>query len=76
VDGFVDVIGKPANCAAVVLTQPRLSLDLSAAWEKPGRVFVMKCQARSLQFTLPMRAILVSIPRLSVRASDIPDSVT
>ena len=40
VDGFVDVIGEHANCAAMVLTQPRLALDLSAFWEKPGRVFV------------------------------------
>jgi len=40
VDGFVDVIGAHANCAAVVLTQPRLALDLSSLWKRPGRVFV------------------------------------
>ena len=40
VDGFVDVIGEHANCAAVVLTQPRLALDLSASWKKPGRMFI------------------------------------
>ena len=39
-DGFVDFIGAHANCAAVVLTQPRLALDLSAFWEKPGHVFI------------------------------------
>jgi hypothetical protein len=39
VDGFVDFIGAHANCAAMVLTQPRLALDLSALWNKPGQVF-------------------------------------
>lgn len=39
VDGFVDFIGAHANCAAMVLTQPRLALDLSALWNKPGHVF-------------------------------------
>lgn len=39
-DGFVDFIGQHANCAAMVLTQPRLALDLSAFWAKPGRMFV------------------------------------
>jgi len=38
--GFADFIGKHANCAAVVLTQPRLALDLSEIWKKPGHVFV------------------------------------
>lgn len=39
-DGFVDFIGKHANCEAQVLTQPRLALDLSGLWQKPGHVFV------------------------------------
>ncbi len=39
-DGFVDFIGKHANCEAWILTQPRLALDLSAFWQKPGRVYV------------------------------------
>ena len=39
-DGFVDFIGKHANCEAMVLTEPRLTVDLSAAWEKPGHVYV------------------------------------
>lgn len=40
VDGFVDVIGPHADCEAQILTQPRLALDLSGFWDKPGRVFV------------------------------------
>lgn len=39
-DGFVDVIGKHANCEAQAFTEPRLALDLSSLWNKPGRVFV------------------------------------
>jgi len=38
-DGFVDFIGKHANCEAWILTQPRLALDLSALWHKPGNVY-------------------------------------
>lgn len=40
IDGFVDFIGSHANCEAQVLTQPRLALDLSGLWHKPGRVYV------------------------------------
>lgn len=39
-DGFVDVIGKHANCEAMVLTEPRLTVDLSRLWSKPGHVYV------------------------------------
>ena len=39
-DGFLDVVGEHANCAATVLTQPRLAMDLSAFWQKPGQVYV------------------------------------
>ena len=38
-DGFVDFIGKHANCEAMVLTEPRLTLDLSALWNKPGHLY-------------------------------------
>ena len=39
-DGFVDFIGKHANCEAWILTQPRLALDLSALWRKPGNIYI------------------------------------
>ena len=39
-DGFVDFIGKHANCEAMVLTEPRLTMDLSRLWHKPGHVYV------------------------------------
>lgn len=39
-DGFVDFIGKHANCEAMVLTEPRLTLDISTLWDKPGHVYV------------------------------------
>ena len=38
-DGFVDFIGKHANCEAMVLTEPRLTLDLSGLWDKPGHLY-------------------------------------
>ena len=39
VNGFVDFTGRHANCAAQVLTTPRVMLDLSAYWHRPGRLY-------------------------------------
>lgn len=39
-NGFVDFTTRHANCAAQILTTPRLLLDLSAYWHKPGVVYV------------------------------------
>ena len=38
--GFVDFTGSHANCEAQVLTTPRLVLDVSGFWRKPGRLYV------------------------------------
>jgi len=40
VNGFADFTTRHANCAAQVLTTPRVMLDLSAYWRKPGVLFV------------------------------------
>lgn len=40
VNGFVDLTTRHANCAAQVLTTPRVMLDLSAYWQKPGVLYV------------------------------------
>ncbi len=39
-DGFVDFIGRHANCEAQILSQPQLMLDLFGFWQKPGKVYV------------------------------------
>jgi nucleoside-specific outer membrane channel protein Tsx len=39
-EGFVDFIGRHANCAAWIMAYPRLMLDLSGLWQKPGTVYV------------------------------------
>ena len=39
-DGFVDFVGRHANCEAWILTSPRLMMDLSSLWEKPGKVYI------------------------------------
>jgi nucleoside-specific outer membrane channel protein Tsx len=38
--GFVDFTGAHANCEAQVLTTPRVVLDVSAFWKKPGDLYV------------------------------------
>jgi len=40
VNGFVDFTGRHANCEAQILTTPRVMLDLSRYWQRPGRLFV------------------------------------
>ena len=40
VNGFVDFTTRHANCAAQILTTPRVMLDLSAYWQKPGVLYV------------------------------------
>lgn len=39
VNGFVDFTGRHANCEAQILTTPRVMLDLSAYWQKPGKLY-------------------------------------
>jgi nucleoside-specific outer membrane channel protein Tsx len=39
-EGFVDFVGRHANCAAWILTYPRLTMDLSKLWQKPGTIYV------------------------------------
>ena len=39
-NGFVDFTGRHANCEAQILTTPRVMLDLSGYWGKPGRIYV------------------------------------
>jgi nucleoside-specific outer membrane channel protein Tsx len=40
VNGFIDFTGRHANCAAQILTTPRVMLDLSAYWQQPGVLYV------------------------------------
>ena len=40
VNGFVDFTTRHANCEAQILTTPRVMLDLSAYWQKPGVLYV------------------------------------
>jgi nucleoside-specific outer membrane channel protein Tsx len=40
VNGFVDFTTKHANCDAQILATPRVMLDLSAYWQKPGALYV------------------------------------
>jgi nucleoside-specific outer membrane channel protein Tsx len=39
-DGFVDFIGAHADCRAMVISQPQLTVDISALWHKPGKVYL------------------------------------
>jgi nucleoside-specific outer membrane channel protein Tsx len=39
-EGFVDFIGRHANCEPWILTYPRLMMDVSELWKKPGKVYV------------------------------------
>ena len=39
-DGFVDFIGKHADCEAMIVSQPQLKLDLSNLWGDPGRIYL------------------------------------
>jgi len=39
-DGFVDFIGSHANCEAMIISQPKLRMDVSGLWGKPGRVYL------------------------------------
>lgn len=39
-DGFVDFLGPHANCEAWIVTYPRLMMDLSEHWQKPGKLFL------------------------------------
>jgi len=39
-DGFADFLGRHAGCEPWILTQPRLLIDLSAFWHKPGRLLL------------------------------------
>jgi nucleoside-specific outer membrane channel protein Tsx len=39
-EGFVDFIGSHAECKAMVLSQPKLKVDISALWHKPGKIFL------------------------------------
>jgi nucleoside-specific outer membrane channel protein Tsx len=38
--GFADFVGRHANCDAQILSVPRLTLDLSTLWQKPGQIYV------------------------------------
>ena len=40
VNGFVDLTTRHAHCEAQILTTPRVLLDLSAYWQKPGVLYV------------------------------------
>ena len=40
VNGFVDFTTRHANCEAQILTTPRVLLDLSAYWQKPGVLYI------------------------------------
>jgi nucleoside-specific outer membrane channel protein Tsx len=40
VNGFVDFTTRHANCEAQILSTPRVMIDLSAYWQKPGVVYV------------------------------------
>lgn len=39
-DGFVDFLGKHATCEGWILATPRLMMDLSSLWDKPGHVYI------------------------------------
>lgn len=39
-EGFVDFLGRHANCEPWLLTYPRLTMDLSRLWRKPGTIYV------------------------------------
>ena len=39
-EGFVDFLGRHANCKAWIVTYPRLTMDLSELWDKPGKIYV------------------------------------
>ena len=39
-DGFVDVVGKHANCEAMIISQPQLKLDLSGLWDDAGHLYM------------------------------------
>lgn len=40
VNGFLDFTTRHANCEMQILTTPRVILDLSAYWQKPGVLYV------------------------------------
>ena len=40
VNGFVDFTTRHANCAGQVLSTPRVMLDVSTYWDKPGVLYV------------------------------------
>jgi hypothetical protein len=39
-DGFVDIIGRHAECATQVLSMPQIKFDLSGLWGKPDQVYL------------------------------------
>jgi nucleoside-specific outer membrane channel protein Tsx len=39
-DGFADFLGRHAGCEPWILTQPRLMIDLSAFWKRPGKLLL------------------------------------
>ena len=39
-EGFVDFVGRHANCEPWILTYPRLMMDVSELWKQPGKVYI------------------------------------
>jgi hypothetical protein len=39
-DGFVDIVGRHAECATQVLSMPQLKLDLSGLWGNQDQVYL------------------------------------
>ena len=39
-EGFVDFIGEHADCKAMVIAQPKLTVDISGLWHKPGKILL------------------------------------